>query len=696
MIVTLGECLTVAEQRFGEAEAGGLPGVHLRAEIVVQARRLAGMLGGYLDASQAAFQVVRDDPGEWPGPVEDMRTGLRAAVTFLDAALLPAGPRGTTVDPAVGRYTAAVDALAAGHDLLRTHTGPGRYGTLEPRSEQARLLASPPLIIALAEEISGWAGRTARTVDRIANAQGQAGLLSRADLAAARDRLAAIARADIPADPAGLGAAERRHLLYSVPAAAVPRRTGPGRQETDSDLCAGIGVSARRLRAAAFTVSREPGNSPFLSGRAWRQEASAAWIICDLSEKLLQSLAGPGSAAAAAGIPAGQLKEAASGFATARTAWRHVAWMWQSMSTDTNSAISGTGAEAGDIAVRMGRLLTGDPGWKPVTRKARDTVPRSGNSLAPDGTALAAVLGAVHEAADAVTYLAGAGMTAFLGVQGTGRLYMNIAALGQERVRYEYVRAPGDRIHLMKNGRYLCEDATWNAAARIDQIALRAGVPSGTLALARAALPGGGRTGGAEPGFELDPDDFTVRLELFTRLKGDKGQDRSRIDPREVIRAYETDRMTVDECADRFTTSTFTIRNIIAAHGGQLRPRSQPETTGSEKEEPPERAPGPGRQGINEESPLRNRLHRLGVDDPDLLQRAAAIDWATADVLDQVGGERLYDSRLGRRRSAAAIAADDGPRTADAAARSAAATTSEQVPGHPVAKPPGPGARRRA
>jgi len=56
------------------------------------------------------------------------------------------------------------------------------------------------------------------------------------------------------------------NFLLAIPAMIPPERAAPTGAESDEQLCAGISVSAQRLKAAAFAVSREPGNSIALSG----------------------------------------------------------------------------------------------------------------------------------------------------------------------------------------------------------------------------------------------------------------------------------------------------------------------------------------------------------------------------------------------------------------------------------------------
>jgi hypothetical protein len=115
--------------------------------------------------------------------------------------------------------------------------------------------------------------------------------------------------------------------------------------------------------------------------------------------------------------------------------------------------------------------------------------------------------------------------------------------------------------------------------------------------------------------------------------------------------------------------------------------------------EEPDPVPHVASPGSDEGKPLYRRLYRLSVDDPGLLERAASIDRATADVLGDAS-EHLQVGNSRRRRSPADIAAVDDPRTPDAPARSAASARepapSDQTTANPAVKRPAPGPRRRA
>ena len=654
MTATLGECLSAAERHFAAAEAGGPP-VRDSTELAIQARRLVAVLGRYLD------NTVQTEPSAaWQQTTTGIRAELRAAGGYLDRALPPAEhPLWATeapADPVAARYARAVNALAAGADLLRTHMSLGVAGFAVTRSEWARLLTTEPVAAALADEIAGWADRAGRMVDRISRAPGQH--LPKPVLAAAQDRLAAAARVGTQAKAGSWDEGARRALLHAIPTTDFPERIIPSAHESDANLCAGITVSARRLRTEAFAAAREPGTSPVLSGPAWRRTAHASAIICDLAAQTLDVLAAHPSVA---GTLRERLGDAASSLVTARESWRNTARMWQVITTETTSPDSPTTADATDLVVRLGRLAFGEPGWTPAD--AHKPRPRAPGSVAPG--VVAAALGAVHEAADAVTRVACADLTALGAVGQAGRLYMRARTLGNPSARYAYIPAPTDRVHMLKNAFYLCADTTWRAASALDGPALEKNAPSKLLALIRAALPSSGHVMAPEIGFVLDPDLFARQTALFSRPRGAQGRRRSDLDPDEIIHAYDHEHLNLQECAERFSISTSQVTRILTEHGTGPRNRwASYRDHGSPPLPPP--APLPDK---DETAPLYRQLRRRGINDPGLLERAALIDRAAADVLSNATQD---PSRLGtgpQRRSPVGLAAQDGPRNATAAVR---------------------------
>jgi hypothetical protein len=461
-------------------------------------------------------------------------------------------------------------------------------------------------------------------------------------------------------------------VLHAVPAAAVPARIAPDGHESDAQLCAGVAVSARRLRAASFAMAREPGGSAVLSGRAWRRTAHAAAITCDLAAQMLTGLARMPEGIS--GVPPGQMTGAAASFTTARGAWRDAAWMWRNTTTDTSSDVSWTTADATDIVLRLGRLASGNPGWTPAASQKAGA--RPAENLARDARALADVLGAVHEAAEAITRMAAADFTAVDAVRRAGRLYMPARILGGDAMtsRYAHVSLPGDRAHVLKNACYLCFDTSLQAAAALDRLALRTQASSRLLGLFRSVLPGGAGAPVPETGFELSAGLFADQAGLFTRPPGASGRSVKR-DHAYIISACANEHLTVEEIAERFSVSPYSVASVLTAAGREIRARpAAAGRDGSKSLHPVSPPPGPGPE---EDSPLYHRLRNRGIDDPGLLERAAIIDRATADVMLSASEKSV------RRNTAARLAAMDGP----ADARQAVSRAASAGPGQGAAQP---------
>lgn len=213
------------------------------------------------------------------------------------------------------RYADGVDALAAGADLLHRHVFVNVAGFREPRSDWAEVLAAGPVVTALAGEVTMWAHHAERLVSRVIDAPVASRQLHRPHLASARGLLVTVARTAF-AGPGNPDAVARADVLRAVPALAVPERIVPDGRETDAELCAGISVSAERLRAGSFAMTREPGDSAVLSGPAWRRIAHAAAITCDLAVQVMDGLARMPEGIS--GIPPRQVTDAVSSFAAAR------------------------------------------------------------------------------------------------------------------------------------------------------------------------------------------------------------------------------------------------------------------------------------------------------------------------------------------------------------------------------------------
>jgi hypothetical protein len=238
--------------------------------------------------------------------------------------------------------------------------------------------------------------------------------------------------------------------------------------------------------------------------------------------------------------------------------------MWQIVSTDAQFPSSPAVTEASSIVLRLGRLVHRDPAWAPV--RGHRAAARDPAGLAPDLPAFAGVLGAVHEAADAVARMARADLAGISTAAGAGRLYIDSRVIGDDRVAARYIQAPGDRVHLLRNAYFLCADASLRAATALDRLASGLGMPGKSLAIRRAASPGTDIVG-PETGYELDPGAFAERMMFFERPRQGHMRPRRDLNASAVIRAREVEKLTLQQIADRFTVSVDAVQKLLHEHG---------------------------------------------------------------------------------------------------------------------------------
>jgi hypothetical protein len=183
-----------------------------------------------------------------------------------------------------------------------------------------------------------------------------------------------------------------------------------------------------------------------------------------------------------------------------------------------------------------------------------------------DPAALAGVLGAVHEAADAVARMARADLTGITAAAAAGRLYIDSRVIGDERVQIRYTQAPGDRVHLLRNAYHLCAGASLRAATALDRLAASLGTSSRSLAIRRAASIDRD-IAAPETGYELDPGAFAERMTFFERPYYGRMRQRGELDASAVVRAREVDGLTLQQIADRFTVTVDSVKNLLDEHG---------------------------------------------------------------------------------------------------------------------------------
>jgi len=512
-VATFGELLGPARGHL--ARAAGFPDSALRAPSVIAAAavtgRLALTLSRYL-ADVAPYGMPEAMLSRSLHPrmraAVDAREALRMAASALQAAVAGTGRRGRQpADSLAGSLAAAAGTMAAGRDLLRTHFATGPDDSWSQRSDWSAVIISAPVTRAVAAEVASWSRQLASLMTRLS----LAAEMDAAVPAAVRHGLAGgcqwllAASAAITTgqrfDPVTMMDAE---LLHAVPANAAPQRRPPGDTETDRELAAGVAVSAERVRAATWAKAEQAAWSPAMTAESWRWTAIGAAVICDLSQTLLESLAGrPGMFAGRPGLFAGrpevalQLRAAAQTAAGACARWRDVASAWNDITTETRG-LTGPGIpDTGDLIVRLGRLAFASPQWTPA--RAHSLPVRDPAHLAPGPAQFTAVIAAVHHAASAVVSLAAADMRGVDVAVRASRLHVPTRTLpeGYDVPRRFANAVPATTADLL-DAYQAASDASDLAAASLDALAVTVGAPSRILSLARAAI-------------RLGPDAIAVR-----------------------------------------------------------------------------------------------------------------------------------------------------------------------------------------
>ena len=664
--LTLGDLLDSATAHLEAAESAGDGIVSDGANGTLQLNRLVTAMTRYLDGTTVHGELeaaTGPAASSWEREAAGLLNALRLADDRIRAASAQLGePDPRRAGPHVRQLAAAADAMAAGADLLGTHTATGPDGQYTERSDCARLLTCQPVVMAVTAQVAQWSGRAASWTAWLAQVT-RAPAAVRAELAAASAWLWAGEDCARHAAAADSHALARSELLRGFRVAFPPERIPPHGGEHDTELAAGITISAERLRMIAFAAPRQASWSPGNASPAWLRTARAIAVISDLAERTLRALAGRSAQLSGPPVHVGALDDAASAFRDARITWEEVTTLWRAMSTDSQMPLSAATTETGDLVLRMGRLVFDNPQWTPAFSQRAPL--RSPASLAPDHAAFTAALSAVHQSADAAVCQASADLDAITAAHKAERLYMPNRILGDGRYprSRRYVSAPRDRVWFLQQAYRAAIKASLRAARALDGPALEAGAPSKILALRRAAVTTDSDPPARAEG--MDASALARRVSYFTRPMYAPGLPREEIDADAVIRAYQQDRHGLQRCADQHMTSVGTITAILREHGIHLlppsaRPRRDPAgNAATDHSKPAPRAPALAAKGgwTPHAGPVETAVAMSSTGDPGLLLRAAAIDKAATAVLSQATQERSAGN------DAARLAATNFPHT---------------------------------
>jgi hypothetical protein len=284
-------------------------------------------------------------------------------------------------------------------------------------------------------------------------------------------------------------ASHAHRLLDAIPANIPPARQPPHESETIAELCSGITITAGRLRRITQAFAACARWSPAANSTSWRRDALASAITSHASELILRALAD--RAAQLGADPAVQhgLATAADASAQACAAWRAVTRHWDTISTGTPTAkaISPVAAELDDLVLRTGRLAYRNPTWTPRATDASSV--RDPADLAGTSTDMAAVVAAVHHAADAVGFVAIHDGRSVLAAAGDCRLYLPTRLLPEDfDIPGPYWTAPLEQKNELLSAYSTTAEASLHAAIALDNLADTIDSPSVTLAAVHVSV----------------------------------------------------------------------------------------------------------------------------------------------------------------------------------------------------------------
>ncbi|MFG2015646.1 hypothetical protein [Actinomadura geliboluensis] len=307
-----------------------------------------------------------------------MRDAAHRAGTLLQQAEHVLGPPADTPTPPTdlaNTLRAASTALGCGLDLLSTHFP---TSTDQPASPNAPVIAAPQTARSLLHQLSTHTATIGHLAYRTGTPTDQAGplLLKAAFLARIHS--------DGQTPPPPLTAVPLHHTRDRIP---------PVIGEDHDQTIAGIDASVHRLSNPTDTTSIT----------TWRYLARTAAILCHLNTKTLHQLIlrlhelnQPDH------IPV--LKQAKADIHRLNRSWQSIIRRWDTKIGHYGHPANGPATDAGDLILRIGRLLHEDPAWTPSPRASSRVKPP--HELAPTLPQAAQLLTATIKTIDACTALA--------------------------------------------------------------------------------------------------------------------------------------------------------------------------------------------------------------------------------------------------------------------------------------------------
>ena len=183
-----------------------------------------------------------------------------------------------------------------------------------------------------------------------------------------------------------------------------------------------------------------------------------------------------------------QLASSADALGRAWPAWRSIVRHWDTVSTGIHQGqdVSPVAAEFGDLALRTGRLAYRNPRWTPACADASPA--RDPSDLAGTARDIAAVLAAVHHAADAISRAADQDAQAVRQAAADHRLYMPTRLLPDYYdIPQRYTRVSPTLAGELLSAYDTVTTASVHAVEALDKLAVITDAPSSMLAAARTS-----------------------------------------------------------------------------------------------------------------------------------------------------------------------------------------------------------------
>ena len=391
----LGEFLRPARAHIAAARYGADLPVPAKRGVIAELDRLVATMARYLDdvALPPDFTPASTADPEARAALDARLAVRRAASSLRPAAVAVRDATADTAHPAAGHLSSANGYLAAGRDLLQTHFTSGPAGRPIGSSHWATVITSRPVTAALLAELAAcscqlaaWTAQLSRTGSLYSGLPADASKGLRTASRWLRIAGTSVQAAHLQQPPAAAG----QKLLAAIPPGIPPSRQPPGNTESVPDLCAGITVTAERLRCAARAFAGPARWSPAANSLSWRRDALASAIAAHASELILRGLAERAPILGAGSAVQAQLADAADAISQVWPAWRAIAHHWDTITTGIHHSrdIPPVAAELEDLVVRTGRSPTptraGHPPAptpaRPATRQASPPTPANSRS----------------------------------------------------------------------------------------------------------------------------------------------------------------------------------------------------------------------------------------------------------------------------------------------------------------------------